>query len=508
MAKLDLVNVTNLQNETSAVNTINTNSARIEAAVENTLSRDGSSPNEMNANLDMNNNRIFNLPEAVVGSEPLRKQDADEILALADEFQAAIDATQGAVDAYESIQALYLGEKTTLPLVDNLGQPLQSGALVSLVDQVDPDEDGLYVYHDGSWGLASTLPTAFEREEHIIAVGGETIVNVPSGYTPGPTTTIFRNGVRQRQGTNLGTGDTQDDVTAADGGTLLWPSGVLQAGDVITVTVAKAYAVVSPVSASNVSVTPTGGISSTNAQTALAELDTEKVPKTTTITGGGLVTGGGDLSANRVVTVDAASDAEAIAGTLTTKVITPASLKAVTNTLALASAFVLVNSGTIGVAAPTLDIALSGGWRQFIIAADDFEPVTATQSLNVRLSFDGGATYESGASTYLQGGSYTNSSSTTYGSISASSTAFTIGRPQVASGGYGSLLWLQISSNNINQTRVNWTFGGTEAGPIPFETRGGGICTNVSAAPTHIRFLYGSGNIEAGTRWQIYGMRS
>ena len=62
MAKLTLSDVTNITgNPTSAENTINTNSAAIEAAVENTLSRDGTSPNAMSAVIDMNSNRILNL---------------------------------------------------------------------------------------------------------------------------------------------------------------------------------------------------------------------------------------------------------------------------------------------------------------------------------------------------------------------------------------------------------------------------------------------------------------
>ncbi|MBB3910529.1 gp53-like domain-containing protein [Sphingomonas desiccabilis] len=44
------------------------------------------------------------------------------------------------------------------------------------------------------------------------------------------------------------------------------------------------------------------------------------------ITGAGLATGGGDLTADRTITVEAASAAEADAGTLTTKALTPASI--------------------------------------------------------------------------------------------------------------------------------------------------------------------------------------
>lgn len=51
-------------------------------------------------------------------------------------------------------------------------------------------------------------------------------------------------------------------------------------------------------------------------------------------TGGGLVSGGGDLSANRVLTVSEASAAEVTAGTATDKVITPRRLGPISMTLA------------------------------------------------------------------------------------------------------------------------------------------------------------------------------
>lgn len=61
MAKLTLADVTNiLGNPTSAANTINSNNTLTETALENTLSRDGSSPNQMNADFDMNNHDILN----------------------------------------------------------------------------------------------------------------------------------------------------------------------------------------------------------------------------------------------------------------------------------------------------------------------------------------------------------------------------------------------------------------------------------------------------------------
>lgn len=78
MTKIILNDVTNIL---TAGTVINNNSQRIENAIENTLSRDGTSPNEMNADLDMNNNRVYNLPEPIAETEPARKGDIDAVIA-------------------------------------------------------------------------------------------------------------------------------------------------------------------------------------------------------------------------------------------------------------------------------------------------------------------------------------------------------------------------------------------------------------------------------------------
>jgi hypothetical protein len=60
MAKLSL---TDLVSGYAAAAAYNANNTLIEAALENTLSRDGTSPNTMSANLDMNSNKITNLTD-------------------------------------------------------------------------------------------------------------------------------------------------------------------------------------------------------------------------------------------------------------------------------------------------------------------------------------------------------------------------------------------------------------------------------------------------------------
>lgn len=92
MAKITLSDIANLQNEVTAIGTMTSNNNAIEVAVENTLSRDGTSPNEMNADFDMNSHRILNLPAPVNDAEPARLID---IVGLGDGADGA-DGEDGA----------------------------------------------------------------------------------------------------------------------------------------------------------------------------------------------------------------------------------------------------------------------------------------------------------------------------------------------------------------------------------------------------------------------------
>ena len=76
MAKITLTDIASGYNSYS---TYNANNTLIEDAIENTLSRDGTSPNQMGADLDMNSNRIVNLPNASNNTEPVTLGQAASI---------------------------------------------------------------------------------------------------------------------------------------------------------------------------------------------------------------------------------------------------------------------------------------------------------------------------------------------------------------------------------------------------------------------------------------------
>ncbi len=69
----------------------NANMDRVETALQNTLSRDGSTPNDMEANLDMGDHRIINLGEPVNPNDAVRLQDITDIISGDLEINTAWD---------------------------------------------------------------------------------------------------------------------------------------------------------------------------------------------------------------------------------------------------------------------------------------------------------------------------------------------------------------------------------------------------------------------------------
>lgn len=84
MAKISLITVESLENQTTAVQALNENFGLIAAAFETTLSRDGTAPNTMSDPLDLNSERIINLGAPLSGSDAARLIDIADALAIDD----------------------------------------------------------------------------------------------------------------------------------------------------------------------------------------------------------------------------------------------------------------------------------------------------------------------------------------------------------------------------------------------------------------------------------------
>lgn len=94
MAKLTLSDLANITgNEQSAINTINNNSTLVETALENTLSRDGTSPNSMSADLDMNGYDIINVENVFINGDII---EADVVADYLDFNEASVPSSPSA----------------------------------------------------------------------------------------------------------------------------------------------------------------------------------------------------------------------------------------------------------------------------------------------------------------------------------------------------------------------------------------------------------------------------
>lgn len=139
--KVNLTDLANLQNELTAVTAINANSTLIEGAVDNTLSRDGTSPNQMMANLDMNTNRILNLPAPGIPTEPLRLQDLIDfegggitVLTQASQIQSTPFSTISATNVQAALQEIVAESTAVTSFLDSTFDIKDSGDITKKVN--------------------------------------------------------------------------------------------------------------------------------------------------------------------------------------------------------------------------------------------------------------------------------------------------------------------------------------------------------------------------------------
>src|SRR6266576_2203727 len=94
MSKITLSNLANLNNATTVTAVVNSNNQTLTDAVDNTLSRDGTSPNTMNSVIDMNSNRVINLGAPTGSLDAVRLLDLRNSNALAADLATAIGHAQ------------------------------------------------------------------------------------------------------------------------------------------------------------------------------------------------------------------------------------------------------------------------------------------------------------------------------------------------------------------------------------------------------------------------------
>lgn len=108
MSKPIIQNIDQLSaNETAAIDLLNRNYDKLREFIERAVFRDGSTPSEMLADLDMNSKRIINLAEPTSDNQAVRLADLKKYIVveynnLIEEINAAIDQAKEYRDQAES----------------------------------------------------------------------------------------------------------------------------------------------------------------------------------------------------------------------------------------------------------------------------------------------------------------------------------------------------------------------------------------------------------------------
>lgn len=165
MTKTTLNDLVNLENQTSAVNIINANNETIEVAFDNTLSRDGTSPNQMESVLDMNSNRIINLVDPVSTSEPITLSYLN--FALSD-----VEAGLGTLTPVSAAMA---------PVVNATTRPVGKGLLGLAANAYTFDTRTLAAATNIPVGTTSVSTLGFSSAGD----GGDAIYTLGVAFTPG-----------------------------------------------------------------------------------------------------------------------------------------------------------------------------------------------------------------------------------------------------------------------------------------------------------------------------------
>jgi len=220
MPKLALNNITAGFASTAA---LNANFDAIEAAIENTLSRDCTAPNYMSADFDMNGYRILNCADILTSGNIIAKGDwvaetcytkGDIVNVDTQTYIAVDDYCASTVFADDSAHWQELFISFIYTTVAGCGG---SGGLPALPDPASGDGSGWLLLTDGitvSWVQASTLggsgTLATFSVYNLTATGGETTLTLPFAYTVGgQSLTVFLNGLAQYPSSEY----TEDSIT-------------------------------------------------------------------------------------------------------------------------------------------------------------------------------------------------------------------------------------------------------------------------------------------------------
>jgi hypothetical protein len=129
--KIVLANPASFQNDATAVAATASNNSLITAAFDNTLSRDGTSPNQMLSTLDMNSNREINLPNPISVTEPVTLGYLNGVLAGGNSTSGLVSGVPVSVVMQPVLNANTIAAADTLLGISPAMQPVVGASTTS-----------------------------------------------------------------------------------------------------------------------------------------------------------------------------------------------------------------------------------------------------------------------------------------------------------------------------------------------------------------------------------------
>ena len=164
--------ITNISSGYTSTTTLNNNFEELRDGFDNTLSLDGSTPNAMQADLDLNNNDLVNVRTLIInGVDVFASLEASKAAAAASAALSATHAASSAASAVESqssfdaFEAIYLGASAANPTVDLNGDPLTAGDWY-----FNTVENAVRVYNGTIFVTGSTDPAQIQSEAIALAI--------------------------------------------------------------------------------------------------------------------------------------------------------------------------------------------------------------------------------------------------------------------------------------------------------------------------------------------------
>ena len=195
----------------ASITALNANITALKEGFDNTLSRDGSSPNTMSADIDLNGNDITNVNTITnaSGVDVVAAAAASATAAAASQAAAATSATAAAssqtaaassqtaaassatasassatsaASTYDTFDDRFLGAKSSNPATDNDGDALATGALY-----FNTTDDNMRVWNGSAWQAVG--PTSTEQTNINTVAGIASDITTVSGINSAVTTT-------------------------------------------------------------------------------------------------------------------------------------------------------------------------------------------------------------------------------------------------------------------------------------------------------------------------------